>query len=104
MIAVSLIFRYIAGMIIGYLLGSIPFGLILAKRMAHVDVRQYGSGNIGATNVSRAAGFKIGLLSGVLDFAKGTAAVFISRLIIGNSYVVAGPFSFGPLFGRYWRD
>ena len=99
MIAVSLIFRYIAGMIIGYLLGSIPFGLILAKRMAHVDVRQYGSGNIGATNVSRAAGFKIGLLSGVLDFAKGTAAVFISRLIIGNSYVVAGPFSFGPLFG-----
>jgi glycerol-3-phosphate acyltransferase PlsY len=99
MIAVSLIFRYIASMIIGYLLGSIPFGLILAKRMAHVDVRQYGSGNIGATNVSRAAGFKIGLLSGVLDFAKGTAAVFISRLIIGNSYVVAGPFSFGPLFG-----
>lgn len=99
MIAVSLIFRYIASMIIGYLLGSIPFGLILAKRMAHVDVREYGSGAIGATNVSRTAGVKIGLLSGVLDFAKGTAAVFISRLIIGNSYVIAGPFSFGPLFG-----
>jgi glycerol-3-phosphate acyltransferase PlsY len=99
MIAVSLIFRYIASMIIGYLLGSIPFGLILAKRMAHVDVREYGSGAIGATNVSRTAGVKIGLLSGVLDFAKGTAAVSISRLIIGNSYVIAGPFSFGPLFG-----
>ena len=99
MIAVSLIFRYIASMIIGYLLGSIPFGLILAKRMAHVDVREYGSGAIGATNVSRTAGVKIGLLSGVLDFAKGTAAVFISRLIVGNSYVVVGPFSFGPLFG-----
>jgi len=99
MIAVSLIIRYLAGMIIGYLLGSIPFGLILAKRMAHVDVRQYGSGNIGATNVSRTAGVKIGLLSGALDFAKGTAAVFISRLIVGHGYIVAGPFSFGPLFG-----
>jgi acyl phosphate:glycerol-3-phosphate acyltransferase len=99
MIAVALIVRYLAGMIIGYLLGSIPFGLILAKRLAHVDVREYGSGAIGATNVSRTAGVKIGLLSGVLDFAKGTAAVFISRLIIGNSYVIAGPFSFGPLFG-----
>ena len=99
MIAVSLIIRYLAGMIIGYLLGSIPFGLILAKRMAHVDVREYGSGTIGATNVSRTAGVKIGLISGALDFAKGTAAVFISRLIIGNSYIAVGPFSFGPLFG-----
>ncbi len=99
MIAVSLIIRYLISMIIGYLLGSIPFGLILAKRIAHVDVREYGSGAIGATNVTRTAGVKIGLLSGVLDFAKGTAAVFISRLIIGNSYVIAGPFSFGPLFG-----
>ena len=62
MIAVSLIVRYLAGMIVGYLLGSIPFGLILAKRIAHVDVREYGSGAIGATNVSRTAGVKIGLL------------------------------------------
>jgi glycerol-3-phosphate acyltransferase PlsY len=99
MIAFSLIMRYLAGIIIGYLLGSIPFGLLLAKWLAHVDVREYGSGNIGATNVSRAAGIKIGLLSGVLDFSKGLAAVFISRLIVGHSYVTAGRFSFGPLFG-----
>ena len=103
MIAFSLIMRYLAGIIIAYLLGSIPFGLLLAKWLAHVDVREYGSGNIGATNVSRAAGIKIGLLSGVLDFSKGLAAVFISRLIVGHSYVTAGRFSFGPLFGGAGR-
>jgi len=53
MIAATLIGRYLAGMIIGYILGSIPFGLILAKRLAGVDVREWGSGNIGATNVTR---------------------------------------------------
>ena len=91
--------RYLAGMIIGYLLGSIPFGLILGKRLAHVDVREWGSGNIGATNVSRAAGVRIAMLSGALDFGKGAAAVFIAKLIIGNNYMAVGRFGFGALFG-----
>jgi glycerol-3-phosphate acyltransferase PlsY len=99
MIAFWLIIRYLAGMIIGYLLGSIPFSLILPKRLAHVDVREYGSGSIGATNVARSAGVKIALLSGALDFAKGAVSVLIARWIIGNSYVIVGSFSFGPLFG-----
>jgi len=46
-----MIARYLAGIIIGYFLGSIPWGVIITKRVAKVDVRQYGSGNIGATNV-----------------------------------------------------
>ena len=79
MIAAMMIGRYLAGMIIGYLLGSIPFGLILAKRMAGVDVREWGSGKIGATNVMRTAGEKVAILSGILDFAKGAAAVLYCR-------------------------
>lgn len=100
MIAATLIGRYLAGMIIGYILGSIPFGLILAKRLAGVDVREWGSGNIGATNVTRAAGVKIGILSGLLDFSKGAVAVLFAGLIIGKSYVMVGQFGFGPLFGQ----
>lgn len=57
-----------------YLLGSIPFGLILARRRG-VDVRQVGSGNIGATNVARSLGKKLGLVVLVLDVAKGAVPV-----------------------------
>jgi len=77
MIAV-MIARYLAGIIIGYFLGSIPWGVIITKRLAKVDVRQYGSGNIGATNVLRTAGWKTALPSLVLDVAKGAAAVLFA--------------------------
>ncbi len=53
-----------------YLLGSVPFGLVLSRAVAGVDVRRVGSGNIGATNVSRAAGKPIGIATLVLDAAK----------------------------------
>jgi acyl phosphate:glycerol-3-phosphate acyltransferase len=62
----------------GYLLGSIPFGIILAKIFGGKDVRQHGSGNIGATNVSRVAGPLAGILTLVLDAAKGGAAVWLA--------------------------
>ncbi len=99
MIIAMITARYLASIIIGYLLGSIPWGLILAKRMAGKDVREWGSGAIGATNVMRTAGKKVAILSGALDFIKGAAAVFIAKLIVGTSYVVVGRLSFGPLFG-----
>jgi acyl phosphate:glycerol-3-phosphate acyltransferase len=100
MIAAMMIARYLAGMIIGYLLGSIPWGLILAKRMTGVDVREVGSGKIGATNVLRSAGKKVAILSGLLDFAKGAAAVLFAGLIIGKSYMIVGRLGFGPLLGQ----
>jgi glycerol-3-phosphate acyltransferase PlsY len=62
----------------GYLLGSIPFGLILAKLAGIGDLRQIGSGNIGATNVLRAGSKGLAALTLVLDAAKGTAAVLIA--------------------------
>jgi glycerol-3-phosphate acyltransferase PlsY len=61
-----------------YLLGSIPFGLALAKLFAGSDIRKSGSGNIGATNVARVVGPAAGILTLVLDVAKGAAAVWLA--------------------------
>lgn len=61
-----------------YLLGSIPFGLLVAKVFGRGDVRKEGSGNIGATNVSRVAGPLAGILTLLLDGAKGAAAVLVA--------------------------
>jgi glycerol-3-phosphate acyltransferase PlsY len=96
----TMIARYLASMIIGYLLGSIPFGLILAKRLADIDVREWGSGKVGATNVLRSAGRKVAILSGLCDILKGAAAVLLAGLIIGKTYVAIGSFGFGPLLGQ----
>ena len=69
-----------------YFLGSIPFGLIFAKLFAGSDIRKSGSGNIGATNVARVAGPAAGILTLVLDTAKGAAAVWLAgRLTDQNS-------------------
>jgi len=62
----------------GYLLGSVPFGLLIA-RLKGIDIREHGSKNIGATNVWRVCGSKYGLPVFVLDAAKGVAAVFLAR-------------------------
>jgi len=64
--------------VVAYFLGSIPFGLTLAKTFGRKDVRQHGSGNIGATNVSRVAGPLAGVLTLLLDAAKGAAAVWLA--------------------------
>jgi glycerol-3-phosphate acyltransferase PlsY len=70
--------RFLA-LLIGYLLGSIPFGVILTRLAGKGDVRKVGSGNIGATNVMRAAGRTVGAATLVLDALKATAAVLIAR-------------------------
>jgi acyl phosphate:glycerol-3-phosphate acyltransferase len=61
-----------------YFLGSIPFGLLLAKLFGNADVRKAGSGNIGAANVARVAGPLAGILTLALDTAKGAAAVLLA--------------------------
>jgi glycerol-3-phosphate acyltransferase PlsY len=63
-----------------YAIGSIPVGLLVAKSKG-IDIRAVGSGNIGATNVSRALGWKLGLVVFVLDVAKGFVPTFLSRSV-----------------------
>ncbi|HEU65283.1 MAG TPA: glycerol-3-phosphate 1-O-acyltransferase [Chloroflexi bacterium] len=75
---------FIVVVVIAYLLGSIPFGLIIGKLKGGVDVRGYGSGKTGATNVMRTMGTKLGILTLVLDVAKAAVAVMIATVIIGN--------------------
>ena len=72
---------YFIALIIGYLLGSVPFGL-LAGRLKGVDVRQHGSGNIGATNVWRVCGWRFGLPVFILDAMKGMTAVWLSLHVL----------------------
>jgi len=68
-----------------YLLGSIPFGLLLTKLFGSGDVRKSGSGNIGATNVARVAGWLPGILTLLLDVAKGAAAVWLAGRVSNES-------------------
>ena len=68
-----------------YLLGSNPFGLILAKIYSGSDVRKAGSGNIGATNVARVVGPAAGILTLILDTAKGAAAVLVVARLSNES-------------------
>ncbi len=69
----------ILGCLAAFLCGSIPFGLLLVKLAGKGDVRQHGSGNIGATNVSRVGGRGLGVITLLLDIAKGFLPVFLAR-------------------------
>jgi glycerol-3-phosphate acyltransferase PlsY len=64
---------------LSYLIGSIPFGVWLAQRAAHIDIRQRGSGNVGATNVAREVGLGWGMLTLLLDGLKGLVPVVLAR-------------------------
>lgn len=69
----------------GYLLGSIPFGLVITRAAGLGDIREIGSGNIGATNVLRTGRKDLALATLVLDAGKAAAALLIARAIVGES-------------------
>ncbi|HID86544.1 MAG TPA: glycerol-3-phosphate 1-O-acyltransferase PlsY [Anaerolineae bacterium] len=95
-----MIFRYFLVALIGYLIGSIPMGLLIGK-WCGVDVRQLGSGRTGGTNVYRAAGIGPAILTALLDIAKGALAVLIARMILPSpsAMVLAG---LGAVMGHNW--
>jgi glycerol-3-phosphate acyltransferase PlsY len=70
--------------VLGYLIGSIAFGMVLARFMNLGDLRSIGSGNVGATNVLRTGNKKAAALTLILDSAKGAVAVLLARLFAGE--------------------
>ncbi len=69
---------------IAYLIGSVPVGLIVSKMKKGIDIREHGSGNIGATNVFRSIGKKEGLMTFAGDILKGVMAVLIAYFVLGK--------------------
>ncbi len=74
--------------VLGYLLGSIPFGLLIVKVKTGKDLREIESGRTGGTNTLRAAGFGAGLLTAILDILKGAASVWIAQWLAPNNHLV----------------
>jgi glycerol-3-phosphate acyltransferase PlsY len=68
-----------------YLIGSIPFALLLARHWGATDLRQVGSGNLGAANVMRASGVTAGVLVAILDITKGACSVMLAERLSGNA-------------------
>jgi glycerol-3-phosphate acyltransferase PlsY len=74
----------LSALALGYVLGSIPFGLVLTRLAGKGDVREIGSGNIGATNVLRTGSRWLAALTLVLDCLKATAAILLAQLLFGE--------------------
>ena len=94
-----MIVDFIAVVVIAYLIGSIPFGLIIGKLKSGIDIREHGSGKTGATNVMRTAGTKFGVLTIVLDVVKATGAVMLATIIIDGG---SGILTIGSV-AVYWQ-
>jgi acyl phosphate:glycerol-3-phosphate acyltransferase len=81
---------YAAALAVGYLLGSIPFGLVITRLAGAGDIRSIGSGNIGATNVLRTGNKALAAATLLGDMLKGTAAVVLCRAAFGEDAALAG--------------
>ena len=75
--------------VVAYLLGSIPFGYLVVRKKIGADIRETGSGGTGATNVTRRAGKTAGVLTLLLDAAKGSIAMLIAKTVAGDDWVIA---------------
>jgi acyl phosphate:glycerol-3-phosphate acyltransferase len=87
------------GLLLGYLCGSIPFGMILTRLGGAGDLRDVGSGNIGATNVLRTGRKGLAAATLLLDLAKGAVAVCLARLWLPGAELWAAA---GAMFGHIW--
>jgi glycerol-3-phosphate acyltransferase PlsY len=87
-----MIILYLIVAIVSYLLGSIPFGYLLVRIFRGEDIRQIGSGNIGATNVARSGAKGLGIATLALDAIKGALAVWLAALLASSKYNLCGDF------------
>jgi glycerol-3-phosphate acyltransferase PlsY len=92
--------KFIYVIILGYILGSIPFGLIISRFKSKVDIRKFGSGKIGTTNVLRTSGRKAAALVLVGDVLKGSIAVILAGIIFGNDLLIVGSVGLGTLVAQ----
>lgn len=83
-----------------YLVGSIPFGYLIARRAGRGDIRSAGSGNVGATNVARIAGAGAGILTLLLDAGKGALAVWLAALVTDGSVTWMVVAALGAMLGH----
>lgn len=97
----DLSWKITAAAVLGYLVGSVSFALLLA-RMRGVDLRSFGSGNPGATNIGRALGRKYGVLTYLLDAAKGFLPVLLATLWVPESLWPAAGAGIGAVAGHIW--
>ena len=95
-----IIAKFVLVALVGYLLGSIPFGLLIGRGKARIDVRRHGSGKTGATNVLRTLGRKAALMVVTLDIFKGVLAVVFAGMIVGAEYLIVSNFGLGLLFAQ----
>jgi acyl phosphate:glycerol-3-phosphate acyltransferase len=96
---ISVIIQILAALLLGYALGSIPFGLLLTRMSGGGDLRDIGSGNIGATNVLRTGNKALAALTLILDLFKGFFAVWLaSRFLPGGEVIAAAGAFFGHLY------
>lgn len=87
-----MILEFISIILLGYLLGAIPFGLLVGKLFRGIDLREYGSGNIGFANALRTVGGKAGITTLICDIGKGSVAVLLARSIAAGEVVGFGAF------------
>ena len=92
---------YIILIPVAYALGSIPFGVYIGRIFGGIDVRKYGSGNIGMTNVLRSAGLPAAIIVLLLDMSKAIIVVIIAR-ILSNSYTLEALSAVVVLIGHSW--
>jgi glycerol-3-phosphate acyltransferase PlsY len=91
---------YICAAVIGYLFGSIPCGLVFVKMICGIDIREYGSHNIGATNVFRTVGARMASFVLLGDMLKGIIAILLVRFLFGNNLHIELLTAIGALIGH----
>ena len=96
-----MVFAAVAVVIAAYFIGSVNFAVIFARAFLKKDVRNLGSGNAGATNVMRTAGFLPGILTFLCDALKGFLASYLGKLVFGLVSTYAGIDWLNPIYGAY---
>lgn len=87
--------KFVTVILMAYLLGSIPVGMLVLRYSSKVDIRNFGSGKTGTTNVLRTAGKRMAAITAILDIGKGALAIALAGLIIGDGNLFVGNLALG---------